>query len=64
MIFNPNRFTLDIKFEIDIYQYVTEVNKERISDYSLEQLFAKVLKKIRKYESNHILNDSNCKEKE
>jgi len=64
MIFNPNRFTLDIRFEIDTMQYTTEINKERISDYSLEQLFTKILKKIKKYESNHILDDSDCKEKE
>jgi len=63
MIFNPNRFTLEIKFDVSAYQYVTEVNKQRVTAYSLEQLFAKVLKKIGNYENNHILNGSNCEEK-
>ena len=63
MIFNPNRFILEIKFDINIEQYVTEVNKERVIAYSLEELFAKVLKKIIKYENNHALANSNCEEK-
>jgi len=63
MIFNPNRFTLEIKFDISIYQYVTEINEQRVIAYSLEQLFDKILKKIGKYENNHILNNSNCEEK-
>jgi len=62
MLFNPNRFTLEIKFDVNIYQYVTEVNEQRVTAYSLEQLFTKVLKKIAKYESNHALANSNCKE--
>lgn len=63
MIFNPNRFTLEIRFEITTMQYVTEINEERVMAYSLEQLFTKVLKKIGNYENNHILNGSNCEEK-
>jgi len=64
MIFNPNRFTLEIKFDVNAYQYVTKVNEQRIAAHSLEQLFAEVLKKIGNYENNHILNNSNCEEKE
>jgi len=64
MIFNPNRFTLNVRFDINIYQYVTEINEERVVAHSLEQLFSKVLKKIAKYESNHALANSNCEEKE
>ena len=57
-MFNPLNFNLCIQYIYDSGIYYTVVNKEKVDASTLEKLFEKITKKIKKYQKNHLLNDT------